>query len=99
MFAGPMTKLESKYFVYVVECQDGSLYTGIAKDVERRVQQHNEGKGARYTRGRGPVVLLGTRGPMAWGDALRLEREIKARPRADKLDFLRSGLATPQNRP
>ena len=47
------------YFVYLLECADGTYYTGIAKNVEKRVQEHNESsKGARYTRGRRPVRLV-----------------------------------------
>lgn len=46
------------HFVYVVECCDGSLYTGYTTDVERRVGEHNDGTGAKYTRGRGPVELV-----------------------------------------
>jgi putative endonuclease len=46
------------HFVYVVECRDGSLYTGYTTDVERRVGEHNDGTGAKYTRGRGPVELV-----------------------------------------
>ena len=45
-------------FVYVVRCADGTLYTGITNDLVRRTQRHNEGKGARYTRTRGPVKLV-----------------------------------------
>lgn len=45
------------WYVYVVECKDGTLYTGTTNNVERRVKQHNEGKGARYTKYRAPVVL------------------------------------------
>jgi putative endonuclease len=45
------------WFVYIVECRDGSLYTGITNDLDRRVQQHNEGLASRYTRSRRPVVL------------------------------------------
>lgn len=46
------------WFVYIIECADGSLYTGITTDVERRLREHSEGKiGARYTRGRGPLIL------------------------------------------
>ena len=46
------------WFVYLVRCRDGSLYTGIARDVNARVAAHNQGRGARYTRGRRPVALL-----------------------------------------
>jgi predicted GIY-YIG superfamily endonuclease len=46
---------DSPWFLYIVECRDGSLYTGVTNDIERRVNQHNEGTGARYTRSRRPV--------------------------------------------
>ena len=46
-----------KYFVYILECRDGSFYTGIARDLEKRVALHNLGKGSKYTMGRGPVNL------------------------------------------
>ena len=49
-----------KWFLYVVECADGSLYAGITNDVEARITKHNNGTGAKYTRGRGPVVLKKT---------------------------------------
>lgn len=45
------------WFLYILECRDGSLYTGITNDIERRLRQHNDGSGARYTRSRRPVVL------------------------------------------
>jgi len=48
---------ELPWYVYIMECRDGSFYTGITNDLERRCQQHNEGLGARYTRARRPVVL------------------------------------------
>ena len=49
---------EAEWFLYVLECGDGSLYCGITTDVGRRLRQHEKGKGARYTRGRGPLKLL-----------------------------------------
>ena len=48
---------ETPWFVYILECRDGSLYTGITNDIDRRLQQHNDGTGARYTRSRRPVKL------------------------------------------
>jgi len=51
--AGP----EKPWYVYIMECSDGSFYTGVTNDIERRHQQHNDGSGARYTRSRRPVVL------------------------------------------
>ena len=77
--------MASAWFVYVVRCADGTLYTGIARDVAARIAQHDAGKGARYTRGRGPLTLLGKVRCAAQGDALRLERAIKALSREAKL--------------
>ena len=73
-----------KWFVYMVRCRDGSLYTGIAKDVEARVAAHNEGKGAKYTRARRPVVLAYREEAADKGAALRRERAIKKMAAAKK---------------
>jgi putative endonuclease len=75
------------WFVYVVRCCDGTLYTGIARDVDARISQHNQGKGARYTRGRGPVALLHKERKRTQGAALRREAAIKALPRQRKLEL------------
>lgn len=66
------------YFVYVIRNRAGILYTGIAKDVEARCTQHNDGCGARFTRGRGPWVVVHREGPFSHGDALRRELMVKA---------------------
>lgn len=68
------------WYVYLIECRDGSVYTGIAVDVARRYAQHEAGKGARYTRSRPPVRLLGQ---LAFADrsvASRAEHAIKRLP-------------------
>ena len=67
----------SHWYVYIVQCADGSLYTGIATDVARRVAEHNNGQGARYTRGRGPVTLVYQQRVKDRPAALRREYEIK----------------------
>ena len=72
------------WFVYVAECADGSLYTGIARDVAARIAAHDAGRGAKYTRGRGPLRLLATRRCKSEGNALRLERAVKALSRERK---------------
>jgi putative endonuclease len=72
------------WFLYVLRCRDGSLYTGIARDVAARIAAHEAGKGARYTRGRGPLVLLAKRRCATHGDALRLELAVKRLSRAEK---------------
>ena len=76
------------WVVYLVRCRDGSLYCGVAVDVEERIARHNSGRGARYTRGRGPVELAGLSRAMSRGDALRLEQRIKRSPRSRKLALL-----------
>ncbi len=63
--------------VYIVQCADNSLYTGITNDVEARVAQHNLGKGAKYTRSRSPVRLVYTECADNKGEALRREIQIK----------------------
>ena len=65
------------WYVYIVECADGTLYTGIARDVAERLAKHNAGKGARYTRGRRPVRLAYRQRFASKGAALRREYAIK----------------------
>ena len=72
------------WYVYILQCSDRTLYTGIAKDLEKRLAQHNNGTGAKYTRGRAPVELVFTEGMKCHGDALRREHEIKRMSRAQK---------------
>jgi predicted GIY-YIG superfamily endonuclease len=74
-----------KWFVYVVRCADGSLYTGIAKDMARRCQRHNDGTASRYTRSRLPVELVYHEAQPDQGSALRREAAIKAMGRREKL--------------
>ncbi len=72
------------WFVYVARCSDGSLYTGITRDVAERIAAHDAGKGAKYTRGRGPLEVCAIRRCRSKGDALRLELAVKALPRPAK---------------
>lgn len=73
------------HHVYVVECHDGTLYTGYTTDVERRVREHNAGDGAKYTRGRTPVTLRYSETFETKGDALSREHEIKRLAREEKV--------------
>jgi putative endonuclease len=75
----------ARYFVYLLRCGDGTLYCGIARDVSARLAEHAAGKGARYTRGRGPLVLLATRRCADKSLALRIEHALKRLTRAEKL--------------
>ncbi len=76
------------HVVYIVQCNDGSLYTGYTTNVHKRVAMHNTGKGARYTRFHRPVTLLTYWSFPTKGDALRAERSIKQLPRARKLHWV-----------
>jgi predicted GIY-YIG superfamily endonuclease len=71
-------------FVYILRCGDGSLYTGIAKDLARRLAQHRAGRASRYTRARLPVDLVWSREVESWSAALREELRIKSLPRNRK---------------
>ena len=75
------------WFVYILECADGTFYTGITNDLERRFEEHNTGRGARYTRSRTPVALRYTEDCPNRSAALIREAKIKAlgRPAKEKL--------------
>ena len=79
---------ETRWYVYIVRCRNDALYTGITTDVVRRVDEHNRGKGARYTRANGPVVLVHTEPAAGHAEALRRERAIKRLPRRKKLELI-----------
>ena len=72
------------HHVYIVRCADGTLYTGYALDPAERVEVHNAGRGARYTSGRRPVLLVYVEPFDSIGDALRRERQLKRCTRAHK---------------
>jgi putative endonuclease len=72
------------WHVYILRCGDGTLYTGIARDAEKRLDQHRKGRGARYTRGRGPLALVHLETVPTHGDALRREAGIRKLGRAGK---------------
>lgn len=78
------------WFVYMLECADGSLYTGIARDLDARIKTHNEGTGAKYTRGRLPVKLVYREVVKNRSSAAQREHEIKQLPRQSKLALLNS---------
>jgi putative endonuclease len=84
-----MPAASDPWFVYIVRCADDTLYTGIARDVAARLRAHEAGRGARYTRSRGPLSLCAVRRCPSKGQALSLERSIKLLTRADKQELLR----------
>ena len=76
------------YWVYLLRCADGSLYTGITNDLTRRLAAHNSGRGAKYTRSRRPVELVWREEQPDRSAALRREAALKALPRSEKLALI-----------
>lgn len=81
----PNTKPRQDYVVYMLECSDGCLYTGITNDIQRRLELHQQGKASKFTRGRLPVKLVYLEEGYAKGQALSREKAIKGLPRVRKL--------------
>ena len=70
--------MTDKYKVYMVECSDKSIYTGIAKDIEKRLKQHSKGIGSKYVRARLPITLQWSSESMDLSQALKMEHQIKS---------------------
>lgn len=83
-----MKDFKPNFYVYILECADHTLYTGIAKDVNKRLLSHIAGKGAKYTRGRGPFILRYVEGVEGRSAALKRERQIKKLTRLQKLQLI-----------
>lgn len=80
--------MEQTWKLYILRCRDGSLYTGITIDVEKRLAAHRSGKGAKYTRGRGPLELVYLEECGIHSDALRRELQIKRLSRTEKEEMI-----------
>lgn len=80
--------MEKTWKLYMLRCRDGSLYTGITTDVEKRVAAHNAGKGAKYTRGRGPLELVYCEDCGDHSAALKRELDIKSLTKEEKLKLI-----------
>ncbi len=78
------------WIVYILECIDKSYYTGITNNLEARIIKHNKGKGAKYTRGRGPVTLLKSWEFSSKSEASKEEYRIKKLTKSQKVDLLNS---------
>ena len=76
--------MENTWHLYILRCGDGTLYTGITTDVEKRFEAHQSGKGAKYTRGRGPLELVYRETCGTHSDALKREIQIKRLNREQK---------------
>lgn len=75
------------WYLYLLECRDGSFYAGITNRLEERIAAHNKGLGARYTRGRAPVRLIASKEYSDRSNASKAEARIKRLPRDKKLGF------------
>lgn len=85
-----MKKLKGNWYTYIVLCKDQTLYTGIAKDLEKRLEEHNGGKnGAKYTRMRRPVKLVYREEFHSRSEASKREHQLKKMDRASKLELTR----------
>ena len=87
--------MSNTWKLYILRCGDGSLYTGITTDVDKRLEAHRAGKGAKYTRGRGPLELVYREDCGDHSAALRRELEIKALSREEKLALILGAAADP----
>ena len=76
--------MDKKWYLYILRCADGTLYTGITTDVEARLETHRSGKGAKYTRGRTPLELVYREKCEAHSQALKRELAVKAMSREEK---------------
>jgi putative endonuclease len=85
-------KRSSRAYVYILRCGDGSLYIGTARDVAQRLALHRAGKGAKYTRSRGPLQVVWQEGPMTVSRALRREHQLKQLTRLQKQALVRGEL-------
>ena len=81
--------MEKQWFVYILRCGDGTLYTGITTDVEKRFATHCAGKGAKYTRGRGPLEIVYREECSGHSAALKREAEIKKLSREEKENLIK----------
>ena len=80
---------DSVWYLYILRCGHGELYTGITVDVEKRFAAHCAGKGAKYTRGRGPLALVYNEECGSHSDAIRRELQIKAFPKEKKESLIK----------
>lgn len=78
------------WVVYIIKCQDGTLYTGITIDLNRRINEHENGKGAKYTKGRNPLRLVYTESNHSKSTALKREAQIKSLSRSAKLQLIKT---------
>lgn len=80
--------MEKQWLVYILQCCDGTLYTGITDNLPHRLEMHRSGKGAKYTRGRSPLTLVYREDAPSYSDALKREYQVKQLTRTEKLKLI-----------
>lgn len=80
------------WYLYLVRCKDGTLYTGITTDIARRFAEHQNGKGSKYLRGRGPLALVFQRKIESKKLALVAENKVKKLPKMKKEELIKDGV-------
>ncbi|MFB7141590.1 MULTISPECIES: GIY-YIG nuclease family protein [unclassified Bacillus (in: firmicutes)] len=83
--------MENKHYLYVLECADATFYAGYTTNIERRIKQHNDGKGAKYTRGRVPVKCIFFKEYSTKREAMQAEYAFKQLSRENKVRYMREG--------
>ena len=94
--AGRKVKMESTWYLYILRCKDDTLYTGITTDVEKRLEAHRSGKGAKYTRGRAPLELVHRECCGSHSEALKREHQIKQLSRQEKQQLIADSRPLPE---
>ncbi len=77
------------WYIYIIKCKDKLLYTGITKDLKRRIKEHSQGRGCKFTRCRTPVKLVHFEKVVSRSEALKREAEIKHLPRKKKIELFK----------
>ena len=90
------SKLVTMYYVYLIECKDGTLYTGITTDIQRRFKEHRLGRGGSYTRSKKVKKVLYTEEHKDRSSALKRETEIKGWRREKKLSLIQKKVGSPE---
>ena len=80
----------SHWYLYILECSDGTYYTGITTDIPRRIQAHEDGKGAKYTKGRAPLKLIYSEECTDRSSASKRELQVKALAKEEKIALIRA---------
>ena len=94
--AGRKVQMESNWYLYILRCKDDTLYTGITTDVEKRLEAHRIGKGAKYTRGRAPLELVYRECCGSHSEALKREHQIKQLSRQEKEQLIADSSPLPE---